>query len=258
DLEAIKRQFHHLVRTVPGNGRILAPKQDGALADVLSRGCWSDQEFSGQDGEWQAVKLSKDGSHFEVWLHGEQVGTVQWDLVGDHNVDNALMAIAAARHVGVTPDLACEALGRFINTKRRLELKGEINGVAVYDDFAHHPTAIELTLAGLRNKVGDRKIIAVLEPRSATMKRGVHKETLAASLKQADEVFLYQPESIAWSVQDVAAQCQQPAFTSDNIDQFVANIAQRAEAGTQILVMSNGGFEGIHGKLLTALENSTR
>ncbi|POB67914.1 UDP-N-acetylmuramate:L-alanyl-gamma-D-glutamyl-meso-diaminopimelate ligase, partial [Vibrio vulnificus] len=111
DLEAIKRQFHHLVRTVPGNGRILAPKQDVALADVLSRGCWSDQEFSGQDGEWQAVKLSKDGSHFEVWLQGEQVGTVQWDLVGDHNVDNALMAIAAARHVGVTPDLACEALG---------------------------------------------------------------------------------------------------------------------------------------------------
>lgn len=258
DLEAIKRQFHHLVRTVPGNGRILAPKQDVALADVLSRGCWSDQEFSGQDGEWQAVKLNKDGSHFEVWLHGEQVGTVQWDLVGDHNVDNALMAIAAARHVGVTPDLACEALGRFINTKRRLELKGEVNGVAVYDDFAHHPTAIELTLAGLRNKVGDKKIIAVLEPRSATMKRGVHKETLAASLKQADEVFLYQPESIAWSVQDVAAQCQQPAFTSDNIDQFVANIAQRAEAGTQILVMSNGGFEGIHGKLLTALEKSTR
>ncbi len=258
DLEAIKRQFHHLVRTVPGNGRILAPKQDGALADVLSRGCWSDQEFSGQDGEWQAVKLSKDGSHFEVWLQGEQVGTVQWDLVGDHNVDNALMAIAAARHVGVTPDLACEALGRFINTKRRLELKGEINGVAVYDDFAHHPTAIELTLAGLRNKVGDKKIIAVLEPRSATMKRGVHKETLAASLKQADEVFLYQPESIAWSVQDVAAQCQQPAFTSDNIDQFVASIAQHAEAGTQILVMSNGGFEGIHGKLLTALESSTR
>lgn len=253
DLEAIKRQFHHLVRTVPGNGRILAPKQDVAIADVLERGCWSETEYSGQQGQWQANKMVADGSKFEVLFQGEVVGSVQWDLVGDHNVDNALMAIAAARHVGVTPDLACEALAKFINTKRRLELKGEVNGVTVYDDFAHHPTAIELTLGGLRNKVGQDKILAVLEPRSATMKRGVHKQTLAASLTAADQVFLYQPEGIDWSVDEVAQQCTQAAVTSDDIDTLVEKIAAAAQPGDNILVMSNGGFAGIHDKLLAKL-----
>lgn len=253
DLEAIKRQFHHLVRTVPGNGRIFAPKQDGALQDVLERGCWSETEFSGDQGDWQAEKINIDGSQFKVLFQGEQVGIVSWNLVGDHNVDNALMAIAAARHVGVTPDLACESLAKFINTKRRLELKGEVNGITVYDDFAHHPTAIELTLGGLRNKVGDSKIIAVLEPRSATMKRGVHKDTLAASLQKADQVFLYQPDSIDWSVEEIAAQCAQPAQTSNNVDELVEQIVASASSGDQILVMSNGGFEGIHNKLLAKL-----
>ncbi|EKO3381368.1 UDP-N-acetylmuramate:L-alanyl-gamma-D-glutamyl-meso-diaminopimelate ligase [Vibrio fluvialis] len=254
DLEAIKRQFHHLVRTVPGNGRILAPQQDAALADVLHRGCWSETEFTGEQGDWQAEKVRKDGSEFHVLLKGERVGSVKWGLVGDHNVNNALMTIAAARHVGVTPDLACEALGLFVNTKRRLELKGEENGVTLYDDFAHHPTAIELTLGGLRNKVGDSKIIAVLEPRSATMKLGVHKETLAASLAAADSVYLFQPANIPWSVQDVAQQCSQPAHVGDNMADFVAQICQEAKPGDQILVMSNGGFDGIHGKLLAALK----
>ncbi len=253
DLEAIKRQFHHLVRTVPGNGRILAPLNDPALADVLQRGCWSETEFTGEQADWRAEKIAKDGSEFKVLFQEQYVGTVKWDLVGDHNVDNALMTIAAARHVGVTPDLACEALGKFINTKRRLELKGEVNGITVFDDFAHHPTAIELTMGGLRNKVGDAKIIAVLEPRSATMKRGVHKETLAASLHHADQIFLYQPPGIEWSVQDVAEQCSQPASSSDDIDQLVAQIVAAAKPGDHILVMSNGGFEGIHGKLLAQL-----
>ncbi|KLN65434.1 UDP-N-acetylmuramate:L-alanyl-gamma-D-glutamyl-meso-diaminopimelate ligase [Vibrio sp. VPAP30] len=253
DLEAIKRQFHHLVRTVPGNGRVFAPKQDSALQDVLERGCWSETEFSGEQGDWQAEKVNIDGSQFKVLFQGEQVGIVSWNLVGDHNVDNALMAIAAARHVGVTPDLACESLAKFINTKRRLELKGEVNGITVYDDFAHHPTAIELTLGGLRNKVGDSKIIAVLEPRSATMKRGVHKDTLAASLQKADQVFLYQPDSIDWSVEEIAAQCAQPAQTSNNVDELVEQIVASASSGDQILVMSNGGFEGIHNKLLAKL-----
>ncbi|WP_406732061.1 UDP-N-acetylmuramate:L-alanyl-gamma-D-glutamyl-meso-diaminopimelate ligase [Vibrio scophthalmi] len=253
DLEAIKRQFHHLVRTVPSNGRILAPKADQALADVLDRGCWSETEYTGEQGDWRAEKIVKDGSQFHVLLDGEIKGTVKWELVGDHNVDNALMAIAAARHVGVTADLACESLAKFINTKRRLELKGQVNGVTVYDDFAHHPTAIELTMGGLRNKVGSDKIIAVLEPRSATMKRGVHKDTLAASLHHADEVFLYQPESIEWSVEEVAQQCSQPAYTSADIDQLVDAIVAKAAPGDHILVMSNGGFEGIHGKLLEKL-----
>ncbi|WP_060983521.1 UDP-N-acetylmuramate:L-alanyl-gamma-D-glutamyl-meso-diaminopimelate ligase [Vibrio splendidus] len=253
DLEAIKRQFHHLVRTVPSNGRIFSPKQDTAIQDVLSRGCWSETESSGEQGDWDAKKLIKDGSKFEVYFQGECVGTVDWDLVGDHNVNNALMAIAAARHVGVTPDLACESLATFINTKRRLEFKGEVAGVSVYDDFAHHPTAIELTLGGLRNKVDTKKIIAVLEPRSATMKRGVHKETLADSLKQADSTYLFQPDNIDWSVQDVADACHQPAHVSDDMDAFVAKIVSEAQAGDQILVMSNGGFGGIHQKLLDGL-----
>jgi UDP-N-acetylmuramate: L-alanyl-gamma-D-glutamyl-meso-diaminopimelate ligase len=253
DLEAIKRQFHHLVRTVPSNGRIFSPKQDSAIEDVLARGCWSETESSGEQGDWDAKKLVKDGSQFEVYFQNECVGTVNWDLVGDHNVNNALMAIAAARHVGVTPDLACESLATFINTKRRLEFKGEVAGVSVYDDFAHHPTAIELTLGGLRNKVDSKKIIAVLEPRSATMKRGVHKETLADSLKQADSTYLFQPDNIDWSVQDVADACHQPAHVSDDMDVFVAKIVSEAQAGDQILVMSNGGFGGIHQKLLDAL-----
>ncbi len=254
DLEAIKRQFHHLVRTVPGNGRILVPANDDGLTDVIKRGCWSELEHIGDDGHWKAEKIQKDGSHFTVFLDGQLQGEVKWDLVGEHNVNNALMAIAAARHVGVTPDLACEALGKFINTKRRLELKGEVNGVKVYDDFAHHPTAIDLTLEGLRNKVGDSKIIAVFEPRSSTMKMGVHKHTLAAAFKHADEVCLYQPNNIKWNVQDVADQCAQPSYVDDNIDSFVAHIVAQAQSGDQILVMSNGGFEGIHGKLLAALE----
>lgn len=253
NLEAIKRQFHHLVRTVPGNGRIFSPKQDTAIQDVLSRGCWSETESSGEAGDWDAQKLVKDGSRFEVYFQGECVGTVDWDLVGDHNVNNALMAIAAARHVGVTPDLACESLAKFINTKRRLEFKGEVAGVSVYDDFAHHPTAIELTLGGLRNKVDTKKIIAVLEPRSATMKRGVHKETLADSLRQADSTYLFQPDNIDWSVQDVADACHQPAHVSDDMDAFVAKIVSEAQVGDQILVMSNGGFGGIHQKLLDGL-----
>ncbi|MDR9828358.1 UDP-N-acetylmuramate:L-alanyl-gamma-D-glutamyl-meso-diaminopimelate ligase [Vibrio sp. FNV 38] len=260
DLEAIKRQFHHQVRTVPGNGRILAPKADQSIADVLTRGCWSETEFSGDEGEWQAHKLVKDGSQFEVIHLGKVVGTVAWDLVGDHNVDNALMAIAAARHVGVTPPLACQSLAQFINTKRRLELKGEVNGVSVYDDFAHHPTAIDLTLGGLRNKVGTDKIIAVLEPRSATMKRGVHKETLAQSLAAADSVFLYQPDSIEWSVADVVAQCvQQESYCEDSIELLVKRIVDSVNPGDHVLIMSNGGFEGIHDKLMNALrENDKR
>ncbi|GEK14349.1 MULTISPECIES: UDP-N-acetylmuramate:L-alanyl-gamma-D-glutamyl-meso-diaminopimelate ligase [Aliivibrio] len=258
DLAAIQRQFHHLIRTVPSTGRIFAPKQDKPLEQVLEQGCWSELEFTGEDGQWKAIKLQKDGSQFDVYFEGENVGQVNWDLVGDHNVSNALMVVASARHVGVTPDLACEALGKFINTKRRLELKGEVNGVTVYDDFAHHPTAIDLTLNGLRNKVGDKKIIAVLEPRSSTMKLGVHKDTLAASLHAADSVYLYQPDNIAWSVDDVAQQCTQPAHTHNNIDAFVDMIVNEAQPGDQILVMSNGGFEGIHGKLLSRLGDAVK
>ena len=237
---------------MPGNGRIFAPVDDAALNDVLQRGCWSEKEFTHQ--EWQVNKLRADGSCFDVLFQGEVVGQVDWNLVGDHNVNNALMAIAAARHVGVVPELACEALGKFINTKRRLELKGEVNGITVYDDFAHHPTAIELTLDGLRNKVGQHRILAVVEPRSSTMKMGVHKDTLANSLKIADQVYLYQPDTIDWSVEEVAEQCSQPCLASDSVQELVNALVENSQPNDHILIMSNGGFEGIHTKLLQALE----
>ena len=253
DLKAIQRQFHHLVRTVPGNGRILAPKGVKNIDETLEMGCWSELEYIGGDGHWRAEKHHADGSVFDVYLDSDKVGSVHWPLVGDHNVNNALMAIAAARHVGVTPDLACEALAKFINTKRRLELKGEVNGVTVYDDFAHHPTAIELTLGGLRAKVNQSRILAVLEPRSNTMKLGVHKDDLAPSLHAADEVFFFQPPNIPWSVEEIAEQCSQPAYCSADLDDLVNNITSKAQPGDTILVMSNGGFGGIHDKLLAAL-----
>ncbi|PSW28127.1 UDP-N-acetylmuramate:L-alanyl-gamma-D-glutamyl-meso-diaminopimelate ligase [Photobacterium phosphoreum] len=253
DLKAIQRQFHHLVRTVPENGRILAPYGVENIDQTLAMGCWSELEYIGGDGHWRAKKQLADGSVFDVYLDEQLVGTVDWALVGDHNVNNALMAIAAARHVGVTANLACESLAKFINTKRRLEYKGEVNGITVYDDFAHHPTAIELTLGGLRAKLHQSRILAVLEPRSNTMKLGVHKHDLAPALHAADEVFLFQPDNIPWSVQEIADQCPQPAFCSDNIDMLVAEIVESAQAGDTILVMSNGGFSGIHDKLLAAL-----
>lgn len=253
DLKAIQRQFHHLVRTVPGNGRILAPYGVENIDQTLAMGCWSELEYIGENGHWRAKKQIADGSVFDVYLDEQLVGTVDWALVGEHNVNNALMAIAAARHVGVTANLACESLAKFINTKRRLEYKGEVNGITVYDDFAHHPTAIELTLGGLRAKLNQSRILAVLEPRSNTMKLGVHKHDLAPALHAADEVFLFQPDNIPWSVQEIADQCPQPAFCSDDIDTLVANIVESAQSGDTILVMSNGGFSGIHDKLLAAL-----
>jgi UDP-N-acetylmuramate: L-alanyl-gamma-D-glutamyl-meso-diaminopimelate ligase len=253
DLEAIKRQFHHLVRTVPNVGRILFPRQDQEIKDVLSRGCWSESESSGNGGDWQVEKQHVDGSRFKVFFDEKQVGSVNWNLIGDHNVNNALMAIAAARHVGVEPHFACNALETFINTKRRLELKGTINGIDVYDDFAHHPTAIELTLESLRNKASEKRVIAVIEPRSATMKRGVHKEVLARSLDEADAIFFYQPDDITWSLEEVAAQCRGEAVISGNINELVAAIVAFVHSGDRILVMSNGGFADIHTKLLTEL-----
>lgn len=228
DIKAIQKQFHHLVRLVPGKGKIILPDNDNHLKQVMAMGCWSEQEL---------------------------VGEVNWSLVGEHNMHNGLMAIAAARHVGVLPADACRALGDFINASRRLELRGEAHGVTVYDDFAHHPTAILATLAALRSKVGGTaRILAVLEPRSNTMKLGLCKNELAPSLGRADEVFLFQPQHIPWQVVEVAEACIQPAYWSADIDQLVDMIVKTAQPGDHILVMSNGGFGGIHDKLLSALD----
>jgi len=189
-----------------------------------------------------------------VWLDGAPVGEVNWSLVGEHNMNNGLMAIAAARHVGVKPDDAARALNDFINARRRLELRGESNGIKVYDDFAHHPTAILATLAALRGKVGGTaRILAVLEPRSNTMKMGISKNDLAPALGRADEVFLFQPHHIPWQVSEVADACVQTAHWSADIDNLVEMIAKVALPGDTILVMSNGGFGGIHQKLLDRL-----
>ncbi|MBK4715126.1 MULTISPECIES: UDP-N-acetylmuramate:L-alanyl-gamma-D-glutamyl-meso-diaminopimelate ligase [Tenebrionibacter/Tenebrionicola group] len=254
DLKAIQKQFHHLVRIVPGQGRILWPESDANLKQVIGMGCWSEQETAGEHGRWQAKKLTNDGANWQVWLDGECVGEVNWSLVGEHNMHNGLMAIAAARHVGIAPAQAAKALGGFVNARRRLELRGEAGGVAVYDDFAHHPTAILATLAALRGKVGGTaRILAVLEPRSNTMKMGISKDELAPALGRADEVFLLQPQHIPWQVAEVAEACIQPSHWSADLDELVGMIVKSAQPGDTILVMSNGGFGGIHQKLLDAL-----
>ncbi|CCG88604.1 UDP-N-acetylmuramate:L-alanyl-gamma-D-glutamyl-meso-diaminopimelate ligase [Erwinia piriflorinigrans] len=254
DLRAIQKQFHHLVRIVPGQGKIVLPENDANLKQVMSMGCWSEQEAVGENGCWQVKKLSPDAAHWEVWLDGERVAEVNWSLVGEHNMRNGMMAIAAARHVGVKPEDAGRALNDFINARRRLELRGESNGIKVYDDFAHHPTAINATLAALRGKVGGTaRILAVLEPRSNTMKMGISKDDLAPALGRADEVFLYQPHHIPWQVSEVADACIQPAHWSADIDTLVEAIVKTAHPGDTILVMSNGGFGGIHQKLLDRL-----
>ncbi|MEQ1976219.1 UDP-N-acetylmuramate:L-alanyl-gamma-D-glutamyl-meso-diaminopimelate ligase [Xenorhabdus sp. SGI240] len=258
NLGAIQKQFHHLVRVVPSTGKIIVPDNDINLKQVLSMGCWSELEQIGENGHWQAKKASQDSSHYQVFHQGERVGEVMWSLVGEHNMHNGLIAIAAAYHVGVQPADACQALGQFINARRRLELLGDVNGISVYDDFAHHPTAILATLEALRSKVGGMaRILAVLEPRSNTMKMGMSKNDIAPSLGRADEVFLYQPTNIPWQVVEIAEQCIQPTRWSADIDTLVKMIVETAQPGDHILVMSNGGFGGIHEKLLAALTQKT-
>ena len=252
DLAAIQAQFHHLVRTVPGIGRIIAPAADGNLAEVLDKGCWSELEKTGPGQQWQAQLLSADGSHFQVLMGGELQGQVRWGQTGQHSVDNGLMAIAAARHVGVDPVTACRALGDFQGVKRRMELLLDHSGVKVYDDFAHHPTAIATTLQGLRAKVGSEKIVAVIEPRSNTMKMGFHREQLASSAELADQVLWFQPPGMEW-LQQVADNSPVPAQVEGDLQQLIEKTVQAAVGGAHVVVMSNGGFGGFHFKLIGAL-----
>ena len=256
DLGAIQTQFHHLVRMVPENGLILTPNNTPAIEDMLKRGCWSSRQSLGK--EWHAELLKKDGSEFNVLHNGVIAGTVTWALVGQHNVDNALMTIAAAHHAGVTLPDAIDALSFFKNVKRRMEVKGEVNNITLYDDFAHHPTAIATTLDGLRKKVGNARILAVLEPRSNTMKMGVHKDTLANSWQKADEVYLYEPEGMDWSLVDSVAHSNAPTHCFRDVEKIVQGVCNVAQPGDHILVMSNGGFEGIHGRILDALKMKSK
>ena len=256
DLGAIQTQFHHLVRMVPENGLILTPNGTPDIEDMLKKGCWSSRQSLGK--EWHAELLKKDGSEFNVLHNGVIAGTVTWSLLGQHNVDNALMAIAAAHHAGVTLPDAIEALSFFKNVKRRMEVKGEVNNITLYDDFAHHPTAIATTLDGLRKKVGNARILAVLEPRSNTMKMGVHKDTLANSWQKADEVYLYEPEGMDWSLVDSVAHSNAPTHCFRDVEKIVQGVCNVAQPGDHILVMSNGGFEGIHGRILDALKMKSK
>ncbi len=252
DLAAIEKQFHHLVRTVPQQGLVVSNKQE-SLERVIAKGCWSNLEFFGDVQGWQIQNVDTQG-RFDVLLNGERQGNVSWNLMGAHNRMNALACIAAARHVGVAPCIAIEALGEFKNVKRRMEVRGVVNNITVYDDFAHHPTAIETTVAGLRAKVGSARIIAVLEPRSNTMKLGVMKAALPACLKDADLVFCY-GANLGWDAAEVLKPLGQKAQSFDDLDKLVQAIAKAANSGDHILVMSNGGFGGVHQKILDAFTN---
>lgn len=251
DLAAIETQFHHLVRTVPGKGRLLVNGREASLDRVLARGCWTPVERFGEQGEWSCGPVDADGA-CDILLVGMPQGRLNWSLLGEHNRLNALAAIAAARHVGVPPAVAIDALSRFANVKRRMEVKGVAGGVTVYDDFAHHPTAIATTLAGLRAKVGAARILAVLEPRSNTMKLGTMKAELPGSLADADQVFCY-GANLGWDAAEALAPLGAQAQTFAQLDALVAAVRQAARAGDHVLVMSNGGFGGVHGKLLAAL-----
>ena len=244
DVAAIQRQFHHLVRTVPGNGRLIVNAHDKHLAEVLTMGCWTPVETFGIGcGDWQATLVEADGSTFTVHRSGELIGDVHWSLLGNHSVMNALAALAAATAAGADPRALLPAFATFESVKRRMELVGEVNGVRVYDDFAHHPTAIATTLAGLRAKVGAARIVVALEPRSNSMRQGAHAEALAPSLADADAVvFLHRPE-LPWDARHVTAALGGRGSTVPNVDALLEALRAQVKSGDQVIFMSNGGFE---------------
>lgn len=263
DLAAIQRQFHHCIRTVPSGGTVIYPADDPNITEVISQGCWSDQQcFGGADAAWQYQLLTEDGSAFAV-IHrdsqSEMRAQVNWQHTGLHNVKNALAAVAAAYQVGVSIEQACRALNEFIGVKRRMELIYDRNQIRAYDDFAHHPTAIKTTLEGLRASLGEGQILAVVEPRSATMKLGVHRARLSDAVAAADQVLWYQNADIDWDLSAVASACQARAGVCGDIDslltQTLAIVRENSAAGnpTHIVIMSNGGFEGFHGRLTQQL-----
>jgi UDP-N-acetylmuramate: L-alanyl-gamma-D-glutamyl-meso-diaminopimelate ligase len=250
DIEAIKKQFHHLVRTVPGEGQIIAPENEAHISAVLEMGCWTPVVKTAIDAEadWQAHLLKADGSHFTVSFQGEAQGELLWSLTGRHSVYNALSAIAAARHIGIQPQDAICALQRFQNVKRRMEVIVSRNGLTIYDDFAHHPTAIKTTLDGLRQQVGGEKIIAIVEPRSNTMRLGVHTQSLAESLAQADKAIVYQPDNLGWDLSCLLRYAPNIQLIN-SLDAIIAEIKAEAGGVCHVLLMSNGSFGGIYQRL---------
>lgn len=255
DLSAIQLQFHHLIRTIPNNGLIIYPDQDPHLTEVLKQGCWTPcTTFGSVHSDWQAHLQKQDGSLFDVLYQGKIVGTVCWNLLGKHNVNNALAAISAATHVGVSAEIAIRALASFKNVKRRLEIKGKVKGITIYDDFAHHPTAIKTTLAGLRAKIGNARLITVLEFGSYTMRSGIHKDKIQQALTDADLVICKKPQT-DWGLAEVLQNFPQPHQLYENVDSLVQHLAPVLRQDDHVVIMSNSGFDGIHQKLLNALEN---
>jgi UDP-N-acetylmuramate: L-alanyl-gamma-D-glutamyl-meso-diaminopimelate ligase len=253
DLAAIETQFHHLVRTVPASGRLVINAREEALQRVLERGCWSEVVRFGTRKETPGALRARGEPHaFDVLRGSLKIARVDWSLLGEHNQLNALAAIAAAEHVGVSPEVAGQALASFENVRRRLELRGEAGGVKVYDDFAHHPTAIRTTVNGLRRKVGVERILAVFEPRSNTMKLGSMKAQLPWALEEADLSFCHQA-NLGWDAREALAPMGDKAIVADTIESLVAAVRRAARPGDHVLCMSNGGFGGVHDKLLTAL-----
>lgn len=252
DLAAIERQFHHLVRTIPSAGLIIYPSTEQALQRVIEMGCWTPVQTTGK-GNWQAKLLTDDGANFEVYYDKQLCGTVDWALTGQHNVNNALACIAAANHIGVTPEQAIKALGQFKNAKRRMEVVATVNGITIYDDFAHHPTAIATTLDGIRKHIGEQQLIAIIEPRSNSMKLGAHRSGLADSVAQADQAIWYAPVNLGWDLATTVKDSSIPSTTCDSVEAIIATVKQQANKGAHIVIMSNGGFDGIHQKLAKAL-----
>lgn len=261
NLDAIQTQFHHMIRMIPANGQIIMPSNTQSLEETLKKGVWtpvartqiSDGNDDGDaDAEWQAKLLQADGGAWQVRF-GDEMGEVHWGMSGLHNVNNGLAAIAAAHHIGVSVQVACAALSAFAGIKRRMELIGNIGGIEVYDDFAHHPTAITTTLDGAKKRLSGRKIWAVIEPRSNTMKLGSHKDSLAPSASLADAVLWYEPANLAWGLTDAIGNADNQ-LVLDSTDAIIAHLVANAQADDVIIIMSNGGFESIHTRLLAALQ----
>jgi UDP-N-acetylmuramate: L-alanyl-gamma-D-glutamyl-meso-diaminopimelate ligase len=254
DLAAIARQFHYLVRTVPGSGLLVVNAQDKNLSEMLAMGCWTGVEhFSAEDG-WQAVPRNPEASRFQVLFKKQDQGETTWGLLGSHNTANALAAIAAARHAGVPVKTALAALAKFRNVKRRLEVRGAARGITVYDDFAHHPTAIAATLQALRARVGNQRILAVLELRSNTMRMGVHRDTLAGSLTQADKVLMLKPADLNWNLDRVTGALKGRGQAYTTVEEILVTLAKETQPDDHVLIMSNGGFDNIHARLLERLQ----
>ncbi len=256
DLEAMKLQFHHFLRTVPANGRLFINGDDNNLEHLLAMGCWSERRTFGlsSNHDWHVKTLNQDNTEFEIWQQDKCAGQVVWSMPGQHNMMNALAAIAAADHAGIPVAKSIEALAIFKGVKRRLEVTGVVNGITIYDDFAHHPTEISASLQAIRDQVGKARVIAVMEPRSNTMRMGIHQDTLAPALGVADQVHIVTTQALQWDIKGVAGKLGQSCTLSEDVDRAVEAIAKSALAGDHIVIMSNGGFGGIHQRLLDRLK----